>query len=165
MLKPDLQVADITELTPELLQRLGADAVMVDLDDTIVPSGCEHMAARVKEWSAALQAGGVKLIILSNGTKERVERWAAELGIPGLHMSGKPLRGAFRRGLALLGSEPSRTVMVGDQLFTDVLGARLMGVRSVLVSPLSPGKLLHTRLLRKLERFILRRNNGQPVDR
>ena len=165
MLKPDLQVADITELTPELIRRLGADAVMVDLDDTIVPSGGDHMAPRVRDWSAALQAGGVKLMILSNGTRERVEHWAAELGIPGLHMSGKPLRAAFRRGLALLDSEPSSTVMAGDQLFTDVLGARLMGVRSVLVSPLSPGKLPHTRLLRRLERLILRRNNGQPVDR
>lgn|SRR5690554_1823248 len=165
MLKPDLQVPDITALTPELLKGLGIEAVMVDLDDTIVPSGGNHMENLVKDWFMSLKAAGLKLMILSNGQRDRVAHWALELGIPGLSLVGKPFRHAFRRGLKLLGSDPAATAMVGDQLFTDILGANLMGLRSILVSPLSPGKLLHTKALRGLERRILRRNNGEPVDR
>lgn len=165
MLKPDLQVTDITSVTPELLRQHGLDAVMVDLDDTLVPSGADSMEDRFTEWFTALRADGIDLLILSNGQRDRVAHWAHSLGIPGLSLVGKPFRHAFRRGLKMLGSEPSRTAMVGDQLFTDVLGANLMGLFSVLVMPLSPGKLPHTRLLRRVENRILRRGNGEPVDR
>lgn len=165
MLKPDLRVTDITELTPELLRQRGIDAVMVDLDDTIVPSGGNSMELLVKEWFITLRSAGIPLLILSNGQRDRVAHWAQELGIPGLSLVGKPFSQAFRRGLRLLASDPRRTAMVGDQLFTDVLGANLMGLHSILVAPLSPGKLPHTRALRGLERRILRRNYGEPVDR
>lgn len=165
MLKPDLQVSDITFLTPELLRQHGLNAVMVDLDDTLVPSGGDSMEVRFTEWFTALRDDGIDLLILSNGQRDRVAHWAHSLGIPGLSLVGKPFRYAFRRGLKMLGSEPARTAMVGDQLFTDVLGANLMGLFSVLVTPLSPGKLPHTRLLRRVEKRILRRGNGEPVDR
>lgn len=165
MLKPDLRVQSITALTPELLGKHGIEAVMVDLDDTIVPSKGDSMELVVKDWFTTLQGAGFRLLILSNGQRDRVAHWAGELGIPGLSLVGKPFRWAFRRGLKLLGSEPAKTAMVGDQLFTDVLGANLMGVFSVLVKPLSPGKLPHTRMLRLVERRILRSGNGEPVDR
>lgn len=165
MLKPDLRVPDITAITPELLKLHGITAVMVDLDDTIVPSGGNSMELVVKQWFLTIKRAGIPLLILSNGQRDRVAHWAQELGIPGLSLVGKPFRQAFRRGLKLLDSEPGRTAMVGDQLFTDVLGANLMGLHSILVAPLSPGKLPHTRALRGLERRILRRNNGEPVDR
>ncbi len=165
MLKPDLRVPGITALSPELLRQQGIEAVMVDLDDTIVPSKGDSMELVVKDWFVALQQADFKVLILSNGQRDRVAHWASELGIPGLSLVGKPFRWAFRRGLKLLGSEPRKTAMVGDQLFTDVLGANLMGVYSVLVQPLSPGKLPHTRMLRLVERRILRSGNGEPVDR
>lgn len=138
---------------------------MVDLDDTIVPSGGDSMENRVQSSLAALQAEGFPVLILSNGQRDRVAHWAGVLGIPGLSLVGKPFRHAFRRGLKLLGSDPARTAMVGDQIFTDVLGANLMGLVSILVTPLSPGKLPHTRMLRRVENRILGRGNGQPVDR
>lgn len=165
MLRPDLQVSDITQITPELLRQHGLDAVMVDLDDTMVPSGADSMEERFTDWFRSLQDHGVNLLILSNGQRDRVAHWAHKLGIPGLSLVGKPFRHAFRRGLKLLGTEPAKTAMIGDQLFTDVLGANLTGVFSVLVSPLSPGKLPHTRLLRRVENRILRRGHGEPLNR
>ena len=165
MLKPDLRVGSVTELTPELLRQHGIKAVMVDLDDTVVPSKGVSMELVVKDWFRTLSEAGFSLLILSNGQRDRVAHWAGQLGIPGLSLVGKPFRWAFRRGLRLLGSEPGSTAMVGDQLFTDVLGANLMGVFSILVRPLSPGKRPHTRMLRRLERRILRSGNGEPVDR
>jgi HAD superfamily phosphatase (TIGR01668 family) len=156
MLKPDIKVGTVSEITRQLLERHRITAVMVDLDDTLVPSGGSVIRQDARDWMAGLVQAGYPLLILSNGERGRVAHWAAEFSIPGFHLAGKPFRFAFRRGLRQLGSAPAQTLMVGDQLFTDVLGANLMGLKSVLVQPLSPGKLPHTRLLRRLERRILR---------
>lgn len=157
LLRPDAVVRSVTEVTPELLRALGVRAVMVDLDDTLVPAGSELLEPLFRAWLGGLVAAGFPVVILSNGERKRVERWSRDLGVRGLAMVGKPFHHGFRRGLALLGTPAHETAMVGDQLFTDVLGANLVGLRSVLVSPLSPGKLLHTRALRRLERRLLRR--------
>jgi hypothetical protein len=77
--------------------------------------------------------------------------------VEGLALVGKPFSFAFARGLRRLKMSPSETAMVGDQLFTDVLGANLAGILSILVRPLTAGLLPHTRLTRRLEDLILKR--------
>ncbi|HLR46022.1 MAG TPA: YqeG family HAD IIIA-type phosphatase [Deinococcales bacterium] len=156
MLQPDLLVSTIGEVTPELLTGKGIEAVLVDLDDTLVPAGGDTLGEGAAAWFRLLAASGFRVLILSNGKPARVAHWAEQLGVEGLPLVGKPLGRAFRRGLALLGSEPQKTAMVGDQVFTDVLGANRMGLYSILVSPLSPGRLFHTRLLRRVERRIVK---------
>jgi HAD superfamily phosphatase (TIGR01668 family) len=165
MLKPDIRVGSVSAITPELLRANGVSAVMVDLDDTIVASGSQSMEAAVKDWFASLLLAGIPVLILSNGERSRVTHWASELGIHGFPMVGKPFWFAFRKGLRKLGSLPEQTAMVGDQLFTDVLGANLMGLVTILVAPLSPGRLVHTRILRRVERRILGGEHGKSVDR
>ncbi len=130
---------------------------MVDLDDTLLPSGSNVLEPLFRSWLLSLQNAGIPVVILSNGERTRVARWAEELRVGGLALMGKPLGRAFRKGLDYLGSKPAETAMVGDQLFTDVLGANRAGMVSVLVRPLSPGKLPHTRLLRHLEKRLLAR--------
>lgn len=161
LLRPDAIVKSVTEVTPEFLRALGVRAVMVDLDDTLIASGSELLEPPFRVWLGSLVEAGVPVVILSNGENARVARWSRDLGVRGLALVGKPFRRAFRRGLELLGSDPHDTAMVGDQLFTDVLGANLVGLTSVLVSPLSTGRLPHTRALRHLERRLLRRFNPQ----
>ena len=146
-----------SDITPELLAHHGVSAVMVDLDDTLVASGSRELAEPLRAWLAALRRAGVGVLILSNGERVRVRLFAATLGVEGLALSGKPFFWAFRRGLRRLGTSAQATAMVGDQLFTDVLGANLAGLKSILVSPLTPGGLPHTRAARRLERLILRR--------
>ncbi len=157
MLRPDAVVTSVTEVTPDFLRARGVRAVMVDLDDTLLASGSEVLEPSFRAWLASLQQVGVPVVILSNGERRRVARWAKELKVGGLALMGKPFSRAFRRGLKHLGSAPGETAMVGDQLFTDVLGANMAGLVSVLVRPLSPGKLLHTRFLRRLEQRLLER--------
>lgn len=153
---PDLTAQAVHQLTPALLKARGAQAVMVDLDDTLVASNAHSMSPQVRAWIGELKADGFLLLILSNGEPRRVRHWAQELDIPAFALVGKPCRSAFRKGLERLGSQPQHTVMIGDQLFTDVVGANLMGLTSILVTPLSPGKLPHTRAARQLERLFLR---------
>lgn len=145
------------QVTPTLLRSWGVVAVLVDLDDTLLAAADEHVEPDVIAWVRSLAAADLAVAILSNGERERVRRIAEQAGVPGLSMAGKPFRVAFRRALRLLGDPPPHAAaMVGDQLFTDVLGAKRSGMRAILVRPLSPGKLPHTRLARRLERMLLK---------
>lgn len=145
------------DVTPELLTGAGVRALLVDVDDTLLSASAESLDPSIKGWFSKLAAAGFPVAILSNGSPARVAAIAEEVGVPALSMAGKPFGVAFRRGLKLLGGpDPAHTAMVGDQLFTDVLGARQAGLKTILVQPLSPGKLPHTRLARRIERLVLK---------
>jgi uncharacterized protein len=156
MLRPDFRVDNVTLLTPEVLKAQGISALMLDLDDTLVASHTQIMSEDFRVWLESLKAADIALLLLSNGSPKRVRYWSKELGITGLALVGKPCSFAYQRGLKKLGKPAQHTAMVGDQLFTDVLGAKRLGIKSFLVNPLSPGGLPHTRMARKLERMILK---------
>lgn len=166
-LAPDLMVNAVPDLTPQKLTSHGIKAVMVDLDDTLVASNTSNLTEAFSHWINGLKLANIPIVILSNGSPERVRYWSRQLDVQGFALVGKPLSFAFRRGLKYLGSTAQETAMIGDQLFTDILGANLAGMRSILVTPLSPGKLLHTRLIRKLESRVLPRGGdyGRSVNR
>lgn len=163
---PDMTMDRVESVDAAFLAKAGLQGLLVDLDETVVPAGSVRPSATVRRWAAELAAAGSGVVIVSNGTPARVRSVAATLGVQGLPLAGKPWAFAFRRGIARLGLPAERVAMVGDQLFTDVLGARACGLRTILVPPLSPGGLPHTRLLRRLERRILRGgDHGRPVHR
>ncbi|MEX2500953.1 MAG: HAD hydrolase-like protein [Trueperaceae bacterium] len=165
-LRPDLHADRVEVLCPTVLRRHGVDGVLIDLDETRLPAAAELPGASVTRWVRDLVQAGVRLAIFSNGTPRRVARVAAALDVPSLALVGKPWPYALRRGLALLGLPPARVAVVGDQLFTDVLGARWIGAKAILVTPLSSGGMPHTRALRRLEQRILKGDDrGRPVHR
>jgi uncharacterized protein len=165
VVRPDVHVEAVADVTPALLQELGVRGVLVDLDDTLIASNAVELSAEAEHWLLSLRVAGIKVVILSNGERKRVFDLAERFGLPAFALVGKPFPFAFRRGLAALGTPREATAMVGDQLFTDVLGANLAGLVSILVRPLTPGKLPHTRLARRLERRILGGTRDGPVDR
>jgi len=166
VVRPDVIVDSVLEVTPALLGRFGVRGVLVDLDDTLVASNADDFAPGAERWVSDVRAAGVAVAILSNGERERVRRLAARLEVRAFALVGKPFWFAYRRGLAALGTTPAETAMVGDQLFTDVLGANCAGLTSILVRPLTPGKLPHTRVARRLERRILSGGSrGSSIDR
>jgi uncharacterized protein len=166
MVRPDVLVETVCDVTPTLLRELGVQGVLLDLDDTFIASDRDEPSVDAEEWLRLLMRSGIKVVILSNGERDRVHLLARRLGVPAFALVGKPFWFAFRRGLAALGTSRAATAMVGDQLFTDVLGANLAGLTSILVRPLTPGKLPHTRAVRRIERLILSGGErGSPVDR
>jgi uncharacterized protein len=166
VVRPDILVDSVLDVTPTLLHERGVRGVLLDLDDTLVASNADVPTAEAEAWLRDLMAAGFRIVILSNGERGRVALLAERLGVPAFALVGKPFWFAFRRGLAELGTPRAATAMVGDQLFTDMLGANLAGLTSILVRPLTPGKLLHTRAARRLERMILSGGDrGCPVDR
>lgn len=147
----------IYEINLEYLKEDGIKAMILDLDNTIVARNSSIATDDLKNWLLEIEKEGFKACILSNNWKQRVESIAAQVNLPLVARAAKPRKGAFKRALKVLETENNETVVVGDQIFTDVFGANLMGLRSILVLPMSCHEAYHTRLLRHLERFVMKR--------
>lgn len=156
-LRPDLLITHLDALNAELLEKHNLKAIIVDLDNTILPWMGKVIPDRIKKWFRSHKQAGIKFCIVSNNSSRRVSRLAEELGVPAIPRAVKPRRKAFRRALLVLGTAPENTAVVGDQIFTDVLGGNRMGLFTILVSPLDKYEFIGTRFMRKLERLILKR--------
>ena len=137
----------VTQISPQALARRGIRLVLADLDNTLVPYKVEEPAAEVAAWARELRDHGIQLFLLSNSRKPgRAQRFAQKLDIPYQGHSGKPKRAGYLRAMERMGCTPQETVMVGDQIFTDTLGARLAGVTPLLVEPIrlagNPGRYI-----------------------
>ena len=137
----------IFDIDPAALSRRGITLLLADLDNTLVPYGVPEPTEAVRAWKEALERAGVTLFILSNNRHpQRPERFAAALGVPFLGHAGKPKPDGFRRAMEQMGCTPAQTAIVGDQIFTDILGGRNAGVLTLLVEPIrlegNPGRYL-----------------------
>ncbi len=163
MLKPDFILKNAYLVSPEFLNKHNIKAILVDLDDTIVASKSDYIADEYRIWIKKLKETAVPLLILSNGSPKRVKYWSKELELEAFSLVGKPFSFAFKRALKRLDSTAKDTVMIGDQVFTDILGANLAGLKTILVKPLSPGGLWHTRAIRNLEKIILKGEDNARI--
>ena len=137
----------VTHISPKALAEKGVRLVLADLDNTLVPYGVTEPPEEIVAWKQALEAQGIQLFLLSNSRKPgRAQRFAEALGIPYEGHAGKPKREGFFRAMERIGVTPDQTVMVGDQIFTDVLGANRSGVTPLLVKPIrlagNPGRYI-----------------------
>lgn len=138
---PRRVVNSIYDLRPRDLRDAGVRLVLADLDNTLTPYEESHPSPALRRWKEELKAEGVTLYVVSNSRKSRrCPDFCAELGIPCVRHAGKPSRKGFLRALAETGISAEETIMVGDQIFTDIWGANRAGVPSVLVKPLAWGR-------------------------
>lgn len=157
LLRPRVILPHIYDITPAFMDLHGLGGLLLDLDNTLIPYGSYDEQAEVTHWAGALQAAGYPLYLLSNARRERARVWAQRLGLPGVGLAGKPFAREYRRGLSVVNLPAHRVGMVGDQLFTDVLGGNWSGMFTIMVRPISDNALPHTRLARRLERLVLKR--------
>lgn len=143
---------DFSALSPQALAEKGIRLVLADLDNTLVSYHQALPTPAVIAWKEALNQVGITLFILSNSRKAgRVEEFAHALQTPCQSRSGKPKKKGYQRVLASLNTPPEHCLMVGDQIFTDILGATNMGIPAVLVHPVE----LHSDLGRRLRYQVL----------
>ncbi len=154
---PTLAVARVIDITPDLLRAVGVHGLILDVDNTLAEHGSPQPYHGTMEWLHRMSEAGIALVILSNNTQERVAPLARQYGIPFLSMCMKPLPFAYWRGAQLLGLSRKNMAVVGDQVFTDVLGANLSGMRSVLLEPIREEKSLSFRIRRRMEKRIRKR--------
>ena len=138
---------DIYAVTGEALERRGIKLLLADLDNTLVPYGVPLPDDRLRAWRDDLAAHGVTLFILSNNRKEHRPRVFAEaLEVPYIGHAGKPKTPSFYKAMEQMGVTREQTAIIGDQVFTDVLGGNLAGVAAILVKPIrlagNPGRYL-----------------------
>ena len=137
----------VSDIRPEALKARGIKLVLADLDNTLVPYGVPEPTPEVIAWKEELEAAGIRLFLLSNSRRPtRPGHFAGSLGIDFIGHAGKPKKGGFLRALERTGFAPEETVMVGDQIFTDTLGAVRMGIVPLLVEPIrlagNPGRYI-----------------------
>jgi len=139
-----------------LLQK-GIRALILDLDNTLVKWHEAEVPAEVDHWVDQAKARGFKLCIASNALPERVKLIAGRLGIPYVSGALKPRRTPFRKALMRMDVVSQETAVVGDQIFTDVLGGNRLGLYTILTRPLSRKEFPTTRMLRGLENWVIRK--------
>ena len=144
---PGRVTASIYDLSPGALREGGIRLVLADLDNTLAPYEESLPSPRLRQRKEELEASGVTLFVVSNSRKSRrCPDFCEALGIPYVRHAGKPGTKGFRAALEQTGIPAEQAIMVGDQIFTDILGANRAGVRSILVKPISlagnPGRYL-----------------------
>ena len=137
----------VTHISSKALAERGIKLVLADLDNTLVPYKVTQPPAEIIAWKEALAAEGIALFLLSNSRRPgRAQSFAEKLGIPYQGHSGKPKKAGYLRAMERMGCTPEQTVMVGDQIFTDTLGANNAGVTPLLVEPIrlagNPGRYI-----------------------
>lgn len=157
LLQPTVSVERVTDITPELIRAMGVDAVLLDVDNTLARHGSQEPFAGSIAWTHQLRQAGFKVIIVSNNSRRRVAPFAKKYGLPFLCRAYKPLPRGYRRAAELLGAQHGRSVVIGDQVFTDIVGANLSGMKSILLVPEQEEHSLSFRLRRRLERPVRRR--------
>ncbi|OYD07613.1 YqeG family HAD IIIA-type phosphatase [Paludifilum halophilum] len=151
---PDMFVQSIYEIDLNRLQYQGIKGAIVDLDNTLVEATRPDATPKLVSWLDQLQGMGFRVMIVSNNNRTRVSKFAMPLQVPYIHRAKKPLSPAFRRAMREIETKPEETVMIGDQLFTDVLGGNRIGLRTILVVPVSEAEGFFTRVNRRLERMV-----------
>ena len=133
---------------------MGFEAVIFDIDNTLVHHG-DGSTPKVDALFAGIQKLGLKTLLLSNNNEERVQMFIENIDTPYIHLADKPNPGGYEKALEILGVEKSKAVMVGDQVFTDILGANRCGMASILVKYIRlPGKIKIGKR-RRVEQLIL----------
>lgn len=150
-LVPDWYFAKYDDVTPAFLIEQGIRYLILDIDNTIAPYEQAVPDERNLAWLAALKASGIRCAFVSNNRYERVELFNRHIGLPMFAPAAKPLRKFMRQAMLMLGAKPEATAIMGDQLFTDCLAGRAVGIRTIAVPPIKDKTDLFTRAKRVLE--------------
>lgn len=151
---PDNETENAYDIPYETLYGQGVRGVIFDIDNTLVPHG-----APADEGARALfqrlRRIGYETALLSNNKEPRVKPFADSVGSRYVFQAGKPGRKGYEKAMADMGTIPANTLFVGDQLFTDVWGAKKCGIKTYLVKPIHPKEEIQIVLKRRLERVVL----------
>ncbi len=154
---PNIHVNSPYELDTEILKKNEIQGIIIDIDNTLVPYAEKYADQKVIDLIEKLKTQGFKICILSNGTKKRVTIFNKDIKLPALHNAGKPRKSAFKKAVNLLGTDIKNTAVIGDQIFTDILGGNRLGLFTVLVVPMSSKEFIWTRFVRQIEKLVLRK--------
>lgn len=139
-LTPDCVFDTIYDITPEFLRTRGIRGALIDIDGTVSSHRVKHPTGKLCAYVKSLQDAGIQVLFLSNNKAERVGVFSEPVGIRWVSRATKPLARGFRKGAAVLGLPMHEIAVIGDQIFTDVLGGNRMGALTCQVQSLDRGE-------------------------
>ena len=154
MFFPDEYVASTYVIPFEKLYEEGYRGVIFDIDNTLVPHGAPA-DNRAKKLFSRLKALGFEACLLSNNKEPRVKMFNDDVQVNYIFDAHKPSIKNYQKAMEVMGTDLSNTIFVGDQLFTDVWGAKRTGIRNILVKPIHPKEEIQIVFKRKLEKIVL----------
>jgi HAD superfamily phosphatase (TIGR01668 family) len=156
ILKPKVYVNSVYNIDLKKLKKIKKiKGIIVDLDNTLVAWGEKEVSKRVIDWVKEVKKLGLKICIVSNTNSKRVAEFAKIFNIPYHSKYFKPFSIAFNNGLKILDTKKSETVVIGDQIFTDMWGGNKLKLLTILVVPIVKKDSMGTFLHRNLEKIII----------
>lgn len=130
---PDFIFQTITQIRPAFLREHGVRLLLMDFDNTMLPYTTDRPEQPLLDWIAGMQDAGITLCIVSNSHKQRVPHFSQQYHVPCVTHAAKPGTRGIREAMARYGAAPQQTALVGDQIYTDVLGAKRAGITAIAV--------------------------------
>jgi HAD superfamily phosphatase (TIGR01668 family) len=154
-LLPSMFINSIYDLQIDQLKKSGIKGIITDLDNTLIEWNRPNATPELVNWFHSLRDSGFRIIVVSNNNHERVRKFAEPHGIPYIPAAKKPMKRAFKEAMRRLELSAHEVVVIGDQLFTDILGGNRLGIYSILVVPIASTDAFITRFNRMMERNVL----------
>ena len=154
---PEYYFKTFNEASADFLASIGVKGIVLDVDNTLEPYENPLPGDHVKQWLSELREHGISAAIVSNNGGERINLFNSELGLPVYYKAKKPFKKNVLNAMKDMGTDKSNTILMGDQVFTDVWAAHNTGIRAILVPPIKDKTDVFTKFKRLLEKPILKR--------
>lgn len=151
---PTYFAAKVTDIDVELLNKIEIKGIILDIDDTLVPHRHPIPKKDVLGWINELKKNDIKIILVSNNFKKRVSSFAKKIKVLYIHMGLKPLTWGIEKAIKILALPKENILIIGDQIFTDILGANFINIKSILINPISNSKTFLLKFKRFFEKSI-----------
>ena len=160
---PDAYFKKVEDINVEFLNKNRIKALLLDVDNTLVDH-TKKMTENVIKWAKELKGQGVKLYILSNtNDKQKIEDIVKQIDIPYQYFAMKPLKKGFKKAQKELGEKSENIAIVGDQIFTDVIGGKRNNMYTILVEPIKEKDFWYTAWKRPIEKKIKNRIKSEQT--
>lgn len=158
MIKPEYEFKSISDIKKDFLKKEGIKYLLIDIDNTLVADNAPDADFGAVSFLKGLEEIGIKFYLVSNNTEERVNSFNRELGYPYVFRAGKPFKKKIKAVMKEMGAKKGETALIGDQIFTDLLASKNLGIRMILVSPINT-KIENRffKLKRILEKIVYKR--------
>lgn len=156
MIYPREYVNSVKDIKIEFLNKHNIKGIILDVDNTLIDFN-RNMPEGIEQWVKELKKEGIKFCIVSNSNKEeKIKNVANQIEVPYIFFAKKPFRGGFKKACELLKLESQNVAAMGDQIFTDVIGANRCNIFSILVKPIEEKDYLVTKIKRPIENLVIK---------
>ena len=161
---PDESVSSTYDIDFQSLYEEGYRGILFDIDNTLVEHG-KGASDQALDLFRRLEEMGFQCCLISNNKKQRVSSFNEKIGAHMIFNAHKPRRKGYREAMEMMGTNKENTLFVGDQLFTDIWGAKRIGIRNILVKPINKNEEIQIVLKRYLKKIILKEYRQKKKDR